>query len=167
MSWNGDQMNFKMVIGMLQCEKHTMENDARQGWDLQLPSPHTSAASRNYFNWILSNCKAKKIEKTKSWDLHVVKGVFNTSGFSLPIPNYFKLLWSELLPDEDANGQGQNYHVSTTLGKKGDIFPWKTPRNSAWKHILCLFTQAISVSRRRQTRAHHQLGEGRSQSFHF
>lgn len=32
MSWNGDQMNFKMVIGMLQCEKHTMENDARQGW---------------------------------------------------------------------------------------------------------------------------------------
>lgn len=38
-------------------------------------------------------------------------------------------------------------------------------RTTAWKHILCLFTQAISVTTWRWTRDHNQLGEGHS--FHF
>lgn len=128
---------------MLQCEKHMMKNKSQQGWTSNFHHHIQVLQSRNYFNWIFFfffTHKAIKIEKTNILG-HVLKGVFNTSGVNLPIPNYFKLLWSELLPDEEDNGKQQKYHVSTTLRKKSDSFSLKnTQKQCLETHFVLIYS---------------------------
>lgn len=61
-------MNFKMVTGRLQCEKHTMENDAWEGWTSNFHH-HTQVLQAGIIliGFFLFR-KVIKTEKTKSWD---------------------------------------------------------------------------------------------------
>lgn len=133
------------------------------GLALQIPSPHTRAASRNYFNWIFFfTHKAIKIERTKPWDMFL-RCFFNTSGISLPIPNYFKLLWSELLADHEANEQGQNQH--NIQEEKGYFCLKNTQKSCLETHLVLIYSS--NFCQQPKTAMSPSPAWGRPPSLHF
>lgn len=152
-----------MVTGMLECEKHTMENDAWQGWPSKFHH-HTQELQAGIIliGFFFFTHKAIKIERTKPWDMFL-RCFFNTSGISLPIPNYFKLLWSELLADHEANEQGQNQH--NIQEEKGYFCLKNTQKSCLETHFVLIYSS--NFCQRPKTATSPSPAWGRPPSFHF